>query len=156
MPLPIGAKAPDLTLKTMTGDGIRPARLGQNFGKGATVLLFVPAAFSGVCTEELCGVGEGLGSVGDALTLGVSRDSPYALAGWAKAKNIQIPLLSDYQLEAATAYDVLLPNFADLGPAAARAVFVIDAHGVIRYSAQTPSPGDLPDLEQARKVLSEL
>ena len=61
MPLSIGSKAPDFTLKTMTADGPKDVRLSDNFGKKQTVLLFFPAAFTGVCTQEMCDISGGLG-----------------------------------------------------------------------------------------------
>ncbi len=61
MPLAKGAKAPDFTLKTKTADGLVDVRLSDNFGKKHTVLLFFPAAFSSVCTQEMCDQTSGLG-----------------------------------------------------------------------------------------------
>ena len=54
------------------------------------------------------------------------------------------------------AYDVVWPNFAGLGEGTARAVFVIDKAGVIRYAEQTPTLLDLPDFEAVEKTLAEL
>ena len=51
MPIAVGSKAPDFTLKTKTADGPKDVKLSDNFGKSQTVLLFFPAAFTGVCTH---------------------------------------------------------------------------------------------------------
>lgn len=102
--------------------------LSENFGKSVTVLLFFPAAFSGVCTEELCSVSGGLAGfdAGDAVVNGVSSDSPFAQEAWAKQDGIIVPRLSNYTLAVAEAYQVLLDDFIGLGPSNHRAVIVVD------------------------------
>ena len=40
MPIPIGSKAPDFTLKSKTATGLVDVKLSNNFGKTNTVLLF--------------------------------------------------------------------------------------------------------------------
>ena len=60
MAIPTGIKAPEFTLKTKTADGLHDIKLSDNFGRKNTVLLFVPLAFTGVCTKELCDVSAGL------------------------------------------------------------------------------------------------
>ncbi|CAN5118647.1 hypothetical protein BH23VER1_BH23VER1_19330 [soil metagenome] len=50
MAITVGDKAPDFELVTMTADGPAHLRLSDQFGKTSTLLLFVPAAFTGVCT----------------------------------------------------------------------------------------------------------
>jgi peroxiredoxin len=98
MPLPIGAKAPDFTLKEKTSEGLRDVSLKDHLGKQPVVLLFFPAAFTSVCTEEMCDRSGGIAAAQalNAVVYGVSTDSPFALEGWAKAAGITAPLLSDY------------------------------------------------------------
>ena len=61
MPIKVGSKAPDFTLKSKTPTGLADIKLSENFHKKNTVLLFFPAAFTGVCTQELCAISAGLG-----------------------------------------------------------------------------------------------
>ena len=42
------------------------------------------------------------------------------------------------------------------GATSARAAFVIDKAGIIRYSEQTPTPKDLPNFAAIKNVLSKL
>lgn len=149
MPIPVGTTAPDFTLKRMTDSGFAEVKLSDHRGKEPVVLLFFPAAFSSVCTEELCDVSNGLGAYKglDAAVYGISTDSAFAQNAWAKAAKIDVPLLSDFRREVIAAYDVVWPDLAGLGPSAARAVFVIDREGVVRYAEQTENPGVLPNLE---------
>ena len=158
MPLPVGSKAPDFTLKTKTAEGLADITLSSHLGKENVVLLFYPGAFTGVCTKEMCDVTSGLGVYqnANAQVYGVSNDTPFVLAEWSKQLSIGFPLLSDFQKSVATAYDVIWPDFAGLGAGTARAVFVIDKEGVIQYAEQTPTLGDLPQFAEVEKALANL
>ena len=61
MAIKTGSKAPDFTLKSKQASGLVDIKLSDNFGKKNTVLLFFPAAFTSVCTKELCEISAGLG-----------------------------------------------------------------------------------------------
>lgn len=158
MALEIGTKAPDFTLKSMSADGLVDMTLSSNFGKRATVILFFPLAFTGVCTQELCDVTAGLQKYADlnAGILGISVDSPFAQSAWAKKEGISIPLLSDLNKGVTKAYDVVFPGLAGIGDTSARAAFVIDQAGMIVYSEQTPTPKDLPDFGKIEAALKAL
>ena len=157
MPLAVGAKAPDFTLKTMTADGLKDVKLSENFGKQQTVLLFFPLAYTGTCTKEMCDISVGLdGYAGlGAAVYGISVDSPFAQAAWAKESKITVPLLSDLNKTTTKAYDVVFPMLAGVGDTSARAAFVIGKDGVIKYSEQTPTPKDLPDFSAVKAALSK-
>ncbi|TSA35728.1 MAG: peroxiredoxin [Verrucomicrobiaceae bacterium] len=158
MALEIGTKAPDFTLKSMSADGLVDVTLSSNFGKQATVILFFPLAFTGVCTQELCDVTAGLQKYADlkAEVLGISVDSPFAQSAWAKKESISIKLLSDLNKTVTKAYDVVFPGLAGIGDTSARAAFVIDQAGMIVYSEQTPTPKDLPDFGKIEAALKAL
>jgi peroxiredoxin len=158
MAIPTGIKAPEFTLKTKTADGLHDIKLSDNFGRKNTVLLFVPLAFTGVCTKELCDVSAGLSAYEslNAQVIGISVDSPFAQEAWAQKESITIPLASDLNKEVAKAYDVLLPDLVGIGSASARAAFVIDKEGVVRYSEQTPTPLELPTFEAIKATLAQL
>ncbi|MGA3008029.1 MAG: redoxin domain-containing protein [Opitutaceae bacterium] len=156
MPLAIGSKAPDFTLKTKTADGLKDVTLSANFGQRQTVLLFFPLAFTSVCTQEMCDLTAGLGGYADlgATVYGISVDSPFAQEAWAKANHIKLTLLSDLNKTVATSYDVLFPGLAGIGDTAARAAFVVGQDGVIKYSEQTPTPKDLPNFAAVKAALA--
>jgi peroxiredoxin len=157
MPLPVGSKAPDFILKTKTSDGLTDVRLSANFGRKQTVLLFFPAAFTGVCTQEMCDISAGLGQYAglDAEVYGISVDSPFAQEAWAKQSGIKVTLLSDLNKTVTRAYGVLFPNLAGMYETAARAAFVVGQDGVIKYSEQTPTPKDLPDFAAVQAALKK-
>ena len=155
MPITVGTKAPDFTLKTKRGEDLKDIKLSENFGKRKTVLLFFPLAFTGVCTKEMCDVSSGLSAYEklDAAVYGISVDSPFAQEAWADKEKIQIHLLSDLNKEVSKAYGTLLPDLIGLGSVSARAAFVIDKAGVIQYSEQTPTPLELPNFEKIKSTL---
>ena len=158
MPLAVGTKAPDFTLKQKTAAGLVDVKLSENFGKKNTVILFFPLAFTGVCTQELCDVTAGLGQYAsmNADVIGISVDSPFAQESWANQHKIGIRLASDLNKTATKAYDVLFPNLVGIGDTSARAAFVIDKTGTIQYAEQTASPKDLPNFEAIRAALAKL
>ncbi|GAB4175897.1 MAG: peroxiredoxin [Terrimicrobiaceae bacterium] len=158
MALTTGSQAPDFTLKSLGPNGLEDITLSNNFGKRATVLLFFPLAFTSVCTQEFCDVTAGLEAYTNlnASVIGISVDSPFAQSAWAKQENISIPLASDLNKEVCAAYDVVFNNLAEIGDTSARAAFVIDREGIIRYSEQTPTPKDLPNFEKIRETLQNI
>jgi peroxiredoxin len=158
MAIRTGDAAPDFSLPHRQGGATATVTLSENRGRHNTVLLFVPAAFSGACTEELCDVSGGLAGLEaeGAKVYGISSDTPFALEAWAKHAGIAFPLLSDRKLEAARAYGVVLDDFLGVGPAHQRSVFVVDKEGIVRHTEVTASPGDLPDLDAMRAALAGL
>jgi peroxiredoxin len=158
MALAVGTKAPDFTLKSKQASGLVDVKLSNNFGKKNTVLLFFPAAFTGVCTTELCDITAGLSQYSglNADVIAVSVDTPFAQEAWAQKEKIGITLVSDLNKEVTKQYDVLFPMLAGVGDTAARAAFVIDKNGVIQYSEKTPSPKELPNFAAVKDKLAKL
>jgi peroxiredoxin len=158
MPIKVGSKAPDFTLKSKNATGLVDVKLSDNFGKKNTVLLFFPAAFTGVCTQELCDISGGLGQYSslNAAVIAVSVDTPFAQEAWAKQEKITLTLASDLNKEVIKKYDVVFPNLAGVGDTAARAAFLIDKEGTVKYAEQTPTPKDLPNFAALKKELEKL
>ncbi len=158
MALAIGEKAPEFTLKTKTPQGLEDVKLSDQFGKGSTVLLFFPAAFTSVCTQEMCDITAGLNAYEglNARVIGISVDTPFAQEAWAQKEGIKVTLASDLNKAVSKAYGVLLEDLLGMGSLSARAAFVIDKEGVIQYSEQTPTPKDLPDFDAIKAKLAEL
>ena len=157
MPIAPGTRAPDFTLKASAADGLKDVRLSDNFGKKKTVLLFFPLALTGTCTQEMCDVSAGLGEYSglNAEVYGISVDSPFAQAAWAKQSKISVTLLSDLNKKVAAAYGVVFPGLAGIGDTAARAAFVIGTDGVVTYAEQTPTPKDLPNFAAIKAAVSK-
>ena len=158
MPISIGSKAPDFTLKSKDANGLRDITLSANFGKKNTVLMFFPLAFTGVCTQEFCDITQGLNSYAElgADIIGISVDSPFAQEAWAQKEKISVTLVSDLDKQTIAAYGVEFPGLAGIGTASARAAFVVDRNGVVQYAEQTPTPKDLPNFAAIKAKLAEL
>ena len=145
--LQVGDQAPDFSLLTALGKD--PVKLSQHRGD-PLVLMFVPLAFSGTCTEELCHVGEHWnqwGSLG-ATVYAISIDSPFSNQQWRKEMDIPFPILSDFNKKAASAFGVLQEDFFGLQGVAKRSVFVVDGEGCITYAWVSDNPGVLPPFEE--------
>jgi peroxiredoxin len=158
MAIPVGTKAPDFSLKSKQASGLVDVKLSNNVGNKNTVLLFFPAAFTSVCTKEMCDISAGLNGYSglNADVIGISIDTPFAQEAWAQKEKITITLASDLNKEVIKKYDVVFPMLAGIGDTAARAAFVIDNNGVVQYSEQTPSPKELPNFQKVKETLEKL
>lgn len=154
MTLQVGDKAPKFTLPDASREDVSlPMEPAQN-----VVLLFVPLAFSSVCTAELCDVSQGLGAYGDldARIIAIRVDSPFALKNWAEQEGITLTLLSDFNKEVSAAYGAQYEDFIGLKGVAKRSAFVIDKEGVIRFASVSDDPTVLPDFEAIQACLQAL
>ncbi len=160
MSIQIGDLIPEITLLQKTGDGVQKVQLADNHDRNR-VLLFFPAVGTGVCTKEMCTVSEDWNSYDDldAEVYGISVDSPFAQEVWAKANNITIPLLSDFNKEAIEAfgakYDVWLPGVNDMKGVAKRSAFVFNRDGKLIHSEILENAGEIPDLDKVKEALKQ-
>jgi peroxiredoxin len=126
----VGDVAPDFALTDTHGT---PVRLSELRGT-PVVLVFLPFAFSGTCTGELCELRDNIAAFERAgvRLFAISCDPMYALRAWAEAEGYQFDLLSDFWPHgaAARAYGV----FDEDRGRARRGSFLVDAEGVLRWS----------------------
>ena len=104
--------APDFNLKNTEKNDIALSSY-----KGKTVVLaFYPGAFTGVCDTEMCSLKDSMDSFNDlnATVLGISVDSPWANAEFAKKYEINFSLLSDYNRDVSNAYDMVFNGLGGL------------------------------------------
>jgi glutaredoxin-dependent peroxiredoxin len=155
MPVEVGSKAPDFTL--MNQDR-QPVTLSAALENGPVVLAFVPAAFSSVCSNELCTFRDSIATLnaGAGQVLGISTDTFFTLKAWADQQRLNFPLLSDYNKEVIRAYDVVNPDMIGLKDIAKRAVFVIDQQGVVRHREVLDDARNEPSYEAVRNALASL
>jgi len=164
MSIEVGSKAPSFSLKSINGPsekddfGLCNVSLSDNNGRKNTVVLFVPLAFTGVCTQELCDITSGLADYSDlnADVIAISVDSPFAQGQWAEKENIGITLASDLNKQTAKDYGILLDDLIGVGSVSARAAFVVDKEGTVQYAEQTETPKDLPNFDAIKETLSKL
>lgn len=152
----VGTKAPDFTLPNQDREQVT---LSTEVAKHpATVLAFFPAAFSSVCTKELCTFRDGLGALNNtkAQVYGVSVDTFFALKAFADAQKLTFPLLSDFNKDVIRAYDVYNPDMVGLKGIAKRAVFVIGKDGVITYKEVLDDARNEPNYEKLNAAVHSL
>ena len=112
MAVQVGQAAPAFTLKDTD---MKDRSLSEFKGK-KVILAFYPAAFTGVCTKEMCTFRDNLGQLNsaNAQVLGISTDTPFANKAFAKENGIAFPLLSDVNRDVVKAYDVVFPDLAGI------------------------------------------
>ena len=127
-----GTKAPDFILKKKPDQTLSLAELrGQ-----PVVLVFYPADWSPVCGDELALFNEVLPEFQryGAQVVGISVDGVWCHKAYAKARNLEFPLLADFEPkgEVSRKYGAYRApdGFSE------RALFVLDGDGVIRWSYQ--------------------
>jgi glutaredoxin-dependent peroxiredoxin len=150
MALEVGTQAPDFTLQNQDGNPVTLRALAGN----NVVLAFFPAAFTSVCTKEMCTFRDTLSQFNtvNARVFGISVDPPDKLKAFADAERLNFDLLSDADKQVIRKYDVVLPP----KEIAKRAVYVIDGAGTIRYVEVTETPAVEPDYLKVHGALAAL
>jgi len=158
MAISVGSTAPDFTLKSKTSDGLVDVTLSGNYDNINSVLLFFPFAFTGVCMEEACSVRDYLPAFSElnASVYGISVDSPFAQEAMANEKDLNFPLLSDFNKDVSKAYDVLYDDFIGFQGVSKRSAFIINMSGDIAYSWSSDDPKQLPEFQAIKDCLSQL
>ena len=129
--------------------------------KGKTVVLaFYPGAFTGVCDTEMCSLRDSMNSFNDlnATVLGISVDSPWANAEFAKKYEINFNLLSDYNRDVSKAYDMIFNGLGGLEgyECSNRGVIIIDGQGLIQYRWVAENPGIEPNYSEIIEKVKSL
>ena len=152
----VGNVAPDFTLKNTSKDDVS---LSDYAGK-TVVLAFYPGAFTGVCDKEMCTFQDNMSKLNDAnaVVLGISVDSPWANAEFARKYELEFTLLSDVDRNVVQMYDA---TFTGLGGiegyvSANRVVIVIDKEGVVQHRWVAENPGVEPDYDAVVSFASSL
>lgn len=148
--LKVGDWAPDCEL---LGNDLSPVRLSSYRGK-VCIFSSVPSLDTPVCDMETRRFNQEAGGLGDVAIVTISMDLPFAQARWCGAAGVdKVVTLSDHRDAAfGEAYGVLIKELRLL----ARAVFVADRKGIIRYiqvvQEMTHEPDYEPVLAAARRL----
>ena len=154
MSISVGQTAPDLKLP----DTEKKIHILSEYKGKNVLLLFFPFAFTGTCTKELCGVRDDLARYtnANAEVFGISIDTHFTLKKYKEEQGLTFPLLSDFNKEAITAYDVTYEEFVMMKGVAKRAAFLVDKEGIIRYAEVLENASEIPDFDAINKVLEEM
>ncbi len=155
MALAVGTKAPDFKLFNTDK---KEVSLSDFAGKNL-IIQFFPAAFTGVCTAQMCSSRDDLASYNNmnASVVGVSVDSPFTLGVFKEKNAINFDLLSDFNKKLINDYDMYHEAFA-LGMigVAKRGVAVVDKDGVIQYTETTENPGVQVNFDALKAAIEKL
>jgi len=134
-PITAGTAAPEFELATAPDRKV----VLSDFRGQPVVLVFYPADWSPVCTDQLALYNELLPVFEEqrAQVLGISVDGIWCHRAFAKERNLRFPLLSDFEPKGAVSRTYGVYNQAD--GTSERALFVIDGAGVVRWSYVSPS-----------------
>ncbi|MDB5295135.1 MAG: Alkyl hydroperoxide reductase subunit C-like protein [Phycisphaerales bacterium] len=132
--LPPGVPAPDFTLHVTPDQRLSLSELSGR----PVVLAFYPADWSAVCGDQMALYNEILPEFKrlGAEVLGISVDGSWCHEAFAKDRGLHFPLLSDFEPKGKVARSYGAYREAD--GYCERALFVVDAHGVIRWSYCSP------------------
>jgi len=150
----VGSKAPDFTLMN---ENREPVTLSSQKGH-PVVLAFFPAAFSGVCTKELCTFRDSMAKLNSAKAqvYGISVDTFFTLGAFKKEQNLNFPLLSDFNKDVIRAYGAFNEDMIGLKGIAKRSTFVIDKDGVVRHAEVLDDARNEPNYDNVFATLAAL
>jgi peroxiredoxin len=150
-PLPPGTLAPDFELPSTPDQKV----MLSDFRGQPVILVFYPEDWSPVCSDQL-GLYQAVSPEFqrfNAELIAISVDSAWSHMAFAKDRNLHFPLLSDFEPKGAVAktYQV----YRDQEGTSERALFVVDADGVIRWSYLSPV-GVNPGADGILRALEDL
>ncbi len=154
MSVEVGQQAPDAVL--VSGDR-KQVKISDLRGKTA-VLAFFPAAFTGVCTKEMCRFRDDIGRLTglNAQVIGISADTPFVQAEFARQHNLKQTLWSDFNHQAMKAFGVYDSSFIGvLDGIAKRSVFVLDKNGKVVYTWVSDNPGVEPPYDEVEAAVKK-
>ncbi|MGA8281006.1 MAG: thiol peroxidase, partial [Desulfobacterales bacterium] len=137
-----GNPAPDFE---SLNNELKPVRLSSFRGK-VVVISAVPSLDTPVCDMETRRFNSEAAKLSDDIViLTISMDLPFTQKRWCGAAGVdKVVTLSDHrEAEFGNAYGVLIKELRLL----ARAVFVVDAEGVVRYVQLVKEVADEPDYD---------
>jgi thiol peroxidase len=147
----VGESAPDFEV---LANDLLPVKL-SNFRGKVCVICSVPSLDTPVCDTQTRKFNEQAASLGDdVVVLTISMDLPFAQQRWCGSANAEyVQTLSDHRkAEFGNEFGVLIKELRLL----ARAVFVVDAEGIIRYIQIVDELTDEPDYEAVLKAVKEI
>ncbi|HRN58228.1 MAG TPA: redoxin domain-containing protein [Agriterribacter sp.] len=155
MALTIGSKAPDFTLVNTEKKEVSL----KDFTGKTLIINFFPAAFTGVCTQQMCSNRDDLSFYSNlgASVAGVSVDMPFTLGVFKTQHNINFDLLSDFNKTMIRDYDMYLEDFTlGLKGVAKRGVTVVDGSGTVVYAEETVNPGTQVNFTALKAALQKI
>jgi peroxiredoxin len=146
-----GEQAPDFTLPNHKGEQVSLA----DFRGRKVMLVFYPADFSPVCSDQLSIYQEVLGQIKEAGVelVGISVDSSWTHNAFRKKLGLDIPLLADFHPkgEVSRKYGAYVEDYGTGN----RSLVLIDEQGVVRWVHESPSVVEIPGANLIFDALEE-
>ncbi|MFL2756251.1 MAG: redoxin domain-containing protein [Dehalococcoidia bacterium] len=156
MSLKIGDQVENIQLYNQDKEVTRLVSTQTDF----TLIAFFPGAFTALCSIGMNQIDTYLDDLKDKkITLvGVSVDSPFALANWKEENNIRYNLLSDFDRECVSKFDVAFDNLGGIEGyiSANRAVMIVDKTCKLVYQWIGEHPGDEPNYDKLLEIVKAL
>jgi len=155
MAIAVGSKAPFFKLFNTE----RKEVTLHDFAGKVLVMNFFPAAFTRVCTAQVCSSRDELAFYNDigAVVVGISVDMPFSLGAFKEKYNINFDLLSDANKRTINDYEMYHCNFiCDIKGVAKRGVIVVDSSGTVAYVEETASSGTQVNFTALKEALQAI
>jgi thiol peroxidase len=149
--LKAGDPAPDFTV---LGNDLNPVTFSDYRGK-VCIVSSVPSLDTPVCDMETRRFNTEAGKLGDKVAvLTISMDLPFAQKRWCAAAGVEnLTTVSDHRDAAfGSAWGLLIKELRLL----ARAVYVVDKEGVVRYAQLVKEIAEEPDYEPVLEITQKL
>ena len=148
----VGDKAPEITV--VNSDGLGDVTVGGAQGHKQLIIV-VPSLDTGVCATETRSFNAKAADLNDVITTIVSLDLPFAAGRFCQAEGINdLTVTSDFRnKDFANAYGVLLGGSV-LAGVTCRAIFAVDANGIVTYKQIVPEITEEPDYDAAIAAVS--
>lgn len=146
----VGQKAPDFQV---LAQDLTPVALSKFKGR-PLIISVVPSLDTGVCDAQTRRFNEEAAQLPDVTILTISMDLPFAQKRWCGAAGVsKVQVLSDHKdASFGLAFGTLIQELRLL----ARALFVIDASGAVKYVQYVPEMTTHPDYDGALSVARTL
>jgi len=148
-PLMVGDTLPHFKLEDQNGEKVKTADLvGQ-----LMLISVVPDLNTGTCTLQTRHFNQTVDQFEGIQFLTVSTNTVAEQRDWCAAEGVKnLRMLSDEQESFGYATKLYIPSQGF----DARAVYIVDADGVVRYAQIVPEVSEEPDYDDALRVLREL
>lgn len=143
----VGDKAPEVTV--VNSQGLADKVVGGAQGKKQLIVV-VPSLDTPVCATETRNFNKKAAEIAGVDVTVVSMDLPFAAGRFCSTEGIEsLTVASDFRNKAfANAYGVLIADGA-LAGVTCRAIFAVDANGIVTYKEIVPEITAEPDYDAA-------
>ena len=154
MAVDVGAKAPDFTLPNQDREQVT---LSEQIKKGPVVLAFFPAAFSGVCTKEMCTFRDSMAELNKVSAHRARREHRHVLLaeGVGRSAEAHVPAAQRLQQgrhQRSTASSTR--TWSGLKDISRRAVFVIGRDGTVKHREVLDDARNEPDYSKVKQAVA--